>query len=49
LVDGTEIDLTRAQFERFEPEGTAIRSREYVLSFPRTRARYELLRHRIGF
>lgn len=44
LPDGTELDLTRDQFDRFvlerEPE---IRSREYVLSFPQTVVRYQRL------
>lgn len=45
-----EIDLTRSQF----PHGTPLdeepieRDREYVLSFPETKARYELLRERMG-
>jgi hypothetical protein len=49
LPDGTEIDLTRSQFKGrshfSEPE---IRNRSYVLSYPATAARYELLKERIG-
>lgn len=44
LDDGTEIDLTKDQFERFAPSEVEFRDRDYVLSFPDTRRRYELLR-----
>lgn len=46
LDDGTEIDLTREQFAEFSPGPTEVRSRAYLLSYPETRARYELLRER---
>ena len=46
LPDGTELDLTREQFETFLPSGIETRSREYVLSFDETRMRYELLKKR---
>lgn len=50
LDGGGEIDLTRGQFPHDaefiqEPE---TRSRDYVLSFPATRERYEILRKRMG-
>lgn len=45
-ADGAELDLTRAQFEVFEPEGIEVRTRDYVLSFPETRRRHDLLRRR---
>jgi hypothetical protein len=49
LTDGTEVDLTREQFEGiFEPDDVEVRDREYVLSFQATRQRYELLRRRIS-
>jgi hypothetical protein len=47
LPDGSELDLTRTQFAAWEPTAIETRSREYVLSFPATRARYELLRARV--
>lgn len=48
LPGGEELDFTRDQF----PSGTPIprgeeRSREYVLSFPETRWRYEQLRREL--
>ena len=54
LIDGTEVDLTRRQF----PEGTVIpdgvekkkeytSTRDYVLSFPATQQRYEILKDRV--
>jgi hypothetical protein len=49
LDSGEEIDLTRGQFGgtfRIETE-PGVRSREYVLSFPETVARYDLLRERL--
>lgn len=49
LEDGTVIDLTRSQFD--EPlviEDETVRQREYVLSFPVTAHRYQLLRWRIA-
>lgn len=53
-LDGNEIDLTRRQF----PEGTIIpagqekrkeftTTRDYVLSFPVTRQRYQLLKQKV--
>lgn len=53
-AEGRDVDLTREQF----PEGTIVppgapklkgypTTRDYVLSFPATRARYELLRSRV--
>ena len=47
LPDGAEVDATRGQFEVFGPVGVAVRPRAYVLSFPETRRRYELLRLRV--
>jgi hypothetical protein len=47
LPDGTEVDLTRDQFDDFVPADTTTASREYVLSFPVTRRRYELLKARL--
>jgi hypothetical protein len=50
ISDGNEIDLT---FEQFAYTGqtdvgeTVIRSRDYVLSFPDTLKRYEILKYRI--
>ncbi len=49
LRDGNIIDLTRRQF----PEGTKFsnpeyREREYVLSYPATASRYEVLRNRVS-
>lgn len=47
LPDGSEVDATRSQFEVFDPVGVAVRLREYVLLFPETQRRYELLRLRV--
>lgn len=47
LPDGEEIDLTREQFPVFDPWHSERRAREYVLSFPETRRRYELLKSRV--
>ena len=49
LRDGNIIDLTRRQFK----EGTKFsdpehREREYVLSYPATASRYEVLRNRVS-
>lgn len=45
LPDGTEVDLTEAQFEGRKPELIGeVRTREYVLSYEPTRKRYELLK-----
>jgi hypothetical protein len=49
LPDGRELDLTASQFEtRPEFVETALRSREYVLSFEATRDRYRRLRRNLG-
>ncbi len=48
LPDGTELDLTRAQFGAWDPGGITERDREYVLSFPDTKRRYELLLERMA-
>ena len=48
LPDGRELDLTRKQFGSGARLGeVAVRQREYVLSFPDTRRRYELLKQRL--
>jgi hypothetical protein len=50
LDSGEELDFTRDQFGatvRVETE-PGVRSRIYVLSFPKTVARYDLLRERLG-
>jgi Domain of unknown function (DUF4338) len=46
LDDGSEIDLTRIQFgpNAYCERPAALRSRDYVLSFPETKRRYEHLR-----
>src|SRR6266536_2808330 len=45
LPSGREVDLTRHQFGvDFRPRQVETRSRDYVLSFPDTRARYTALR-----
>jgi hypothetical protein len=49
LESGEEVDLTRRQFRddvRVETEAVP-RSREFVLSFPDTVTRYQLLRERL--
>lgn len=46
LPDGTEVDLTREQFDDFSPQSIEHRSREYVLSYPDTVERYQRLRAR---
>lgn len=48
LDDGQEVDLTREQFglEVLVPAGEE-RDREYVLSFPDTKRRYNLLKRRL--
>lgn len=47
--NGTYIDMTREQFGHIYDEGEfTIRDREYVLSFPSTVERYELLKERMG-
>ena len=49
LEGGTQIDLTREQFESndFRPGPIETRSRDYVLSFPSTRSRYDQLHFRL--
>ena len=47
LDDGTEVDLTRDQFETWSPTPAELRTAEYVLSFPATVARYHLLDGRL--
>lgn len=48
LPDGTEVDVSRDQFDSFESElPPSARDREYVLSFPDTRRRYLLLRAKV--
>jgi hypothetical protein len=46
-VEGVEIDLTREQFDRFQPVDIQLRSRDYVLSSPQTARRYKLLKSRV--
>lgn len=48
LPDGSEVDVTRDQFDSWYPVGVAVRDRAYVLSFPDTAARYTILRHRVN-
>lgn len=49
LPDGTEVDLTRHQFDVLETDPIGVvREREYVLSFPDTKRRYEMLLLRLG-
>lgn len=44
LPDGSEVDLTRMQFDSFVVDGPIqVRDRGYVLSFPDTVTRYERL------
>jgi hypothetical protein len=40
LPSGEELDLTRHQFDPYEPKGREYRDRGYVLSFSDTRRRY---------
>lgn len=51
LPDGTEEDLTADQFllieDKLLKEDFVIRPRDYVLSFPSTTTRYQLLKQRI--
>lgn len=46
-IGGVEIDLTREQFGTWAPGEEVEREREYVLSFPETKRRYELLTARL--
>ena len=49
-ADG-EVDLTASQFKHIEPQPlkseTAVRDRDYVLSFPDTARRYRILQRRV--
>jgi len=47
LPDGTILDLTRDQFRSFDPGRIEPRSREYILSYPATAARYRTLAERV--
>ena len=51
LPDCSEADLTSEQFDFIEPqplkETKEIRTREYVLSYPETVKRYEILSNRV--
>lgn len=47
LSDGTEVDLTRDQFDDWSPTQPEVRSRDYVLSFEQTVRRYTILLERI--
>lgn len=47
LADGSEVDLTRSQFEQFVPAEIQTRPRAYVLLYPDTCRRYRLLRNRV--
>lgn len=49
LHDGSWLDLTRSQFDTWEPYGLEIRTRDYVLSFKPTEERYNLLLSKMGF
>lgn len=46
LPDGTEIDLTRSQFTKWEPEEILVRERSYLLGSESTVARYGQLKDR---
>lgn len=48
LPDGTDVDFTASQFGDSYPENleTEIKKSDYVLSYPETRKRYELLSRR---
>ncbi|HEX9067014.1 MAG TPA: hypothetical protein VF843_18025 [Streptosporangiaceae bacterium] len=48
VVGGEVIDITRDQFSCWDPVGESGRSREYVLSFPDTVRRYQLLRDAVA-
>jgi hypothetical protein len=52
LPDGNEIDFTFSQFaytNQVEMGDNVIRTREYVLSFPDTLARYKLLKNEVEY
>lgn len=46
-IGGIEIDLTRSQFKGWNPDEVVLRDRDYVLGFPKTQRRYELLSARL--
>lgn len=49
-IDGFDLDLTLRQFgPAIYDASPVVREREYVLSFPETKARYELLLKRFRF
>jgi hypothetical protein len=49
LPNGQRVDVTREQFpEITSEEEYVVRSRDYVLSFSDTVARYDLLKQRLG-
>lgn len=48
LPDGSEVDLTRDQFDEWDPSPAEIRTRAYVLSHPDTASRYEMLREQMS-
>ena len=48
LPNGSEVDVTRDQFDRWCPVDEAVRDRAYVLSFPETAVRYAILRRRVN-
>jgi hypothetical protein len=49
MPDGTEVDLTRDQFDEFNPAAPAeVRTAEYLTSSEKTRERWETLRNRLG-
>jgi hypothetical protein len=47
LEAGREVDLTRRQFDSYAPKRIETRTRDYVLSYPDTQRRYELLLSRV--
>lgn len=51
LQDGSEEDLTADQFSYIKPQALKdnfiVRTREYVLSFPNTVVRYDILKTRV--
>lgn len=46
LTDGEIVDLSREQFDSFEPVNIQQRARDYVLSYPETASRYHKLAER---
>lgn len=47
LSCGCEIDLTREQFDHYDPVEIETVTRDYVLSYPATVTRYQLLKDRV--